>query len=132
MATNKGEVLAYIGTYTTGQAEGIYVYSFDMRSGTFAHVRTVTGIENPTFLVIDPARRCLYAVSELLGGRPGGVVAYSMGSNADDLVELVPFFDLPLQLLHHIGGCLRVCKLGAQVGIWVKNEYPAVHLARHL
>ena len=88
MASNKGKVLAYIGTYTTGQSEGIYIYSFDTRSGTFVKIRTVTGIENPTFLAIDSRRRCLYAVSERLGGRGGYVVAYSMGSNADDLVEL--------------------------------------------
>ncbi len=68
----------YVGTYTEpamhGTAEGIYVYRMDPASGALAHVRTVAGVVNPSFLAIDPARRHLFAVNETEthDGQPGG------------------------------------------------------------
>src|SRR5688572_10340547 len=65
----------YIGTYTSGKSEGIYVYRMDTNSGElklFSSVRSV----NPSFLTLDRKRQFLYAVNEVseFGGREGGAV----------------------------------------------------------
>lgn len=59
-----GELLLYVGTYTRGKSEGIYVYRMNLADGQLRHAATVKGISNPSFLAIDPKRRFLYAVNE--------------------------------------------------------------------
>lgn len=78
MATqNRGDARVYIGTYTWNESEGIYVYQLDSSSGTLTYDSKQTGLENPTFLVIEPRGRYLYTVSEIheFDGQPGGVVS---------------------------------------------------------
>lgn len=75
--------LMYIGAYTRsephvkGAAQGIYTYQIDADSGVLSYVATTPGLENPTFLTVDPTERYLYAVSEVeeFEGRPSGSVA---------------------------------------------------------
>jgi 6-phosphogluconolactonase len=69
--------LVYIGTYTGGDSEGIYVYRLDAATGALSHVSTRAGMENPSFLDISPDRRFLYAIGEVgaVDGKPGGAVA---------------------------------------------------------
>ena len=59
------ELLLYVGTYTTGKSEGIYLYRLDFASGELRHVGTTKGIVNPSFLTLAPNRRYLYAVNEV-------------------------------------------------------------------
>src|SRR3954454_15279359 len=68
------EMLLYIGTYTTGKSEGIYIYRMNMATGELKHSATAKGIVNPSFLAIDSRRRYLYAVNEMdeFSGQPGG------------------------------------------------------------
>ena len=40
MAQNKEEMLVYIGTYTRGESEGIYLYRLDPISGAFLALHT--------------------------------------------------------------------------------------------
>jgi 6-phosphogluconolactonase len=57
---------AYVGSYTTperhGQGNGINVYRVDPRTGAFAHVQHLGGLENPSFLAINTAGTRLYSV----------------------------------------------------------------------
>jgi 6-phosphogluconolactonase len=75
-------LFVYIGTYTkplpfvTGKAEGIYVNRLDLAGGALQPVQTVTGVTNPSFVALDPRRRCLYAVEELPGD--GSVSAFAI------------------------------------------------------
>ena len=59
-------LLAYVGSYTTpgrnGHGNGINVYKVDARTGAFTHLQHVGGLENPSFLAIDPSGRFLYSV----------------------------------------------------------------------
>ena len=59
-------LFAYIGSYTTaeraGRGNGINVYRVDPRTGAFRHVQHVGGLENPSFLAINPAQTHLYSV----------------------------------------------------------------------
>src|SRR6185437_158032 len=74
---SKGEKLrVYVGTYTGGKSEGIYLLELDLPSGALT-TRGVAGrAVNPSFLAIHPERRFLYAVSEGRGsgGSNGGAV----------------------------------------------------------
>ncbi|MHB8647797.1 MAG: lactonase family protein [Thermomicrobiales bacterium] len=59
-------MFVYVGCYTSpdraGGGEGINVYRMDDHSGAWDHVQLLTGVANPSFLALDPARRFLYCV----------------------------------------------------------------------
>jgi 6-phosphogluconolactonase len=78
MSEHHGETLhLYVGTYTTGESEGIYVYRMHPLTGALEFCSTSEAGENPSFLAIHPQRRYLYAVNEISesDGRPGGGVS---------------------------------------------------------
>ncbi|HXM36039.1 MAG TPA: lactonase family protein [Pyrinomonadaceae bacterium] len=60
-----GSRLVYVGTYTTGRSEGIYVCRLDLSSGELRGIDVAKGVVNPSFLTIDRQRRYLYAVNEV-------------------------------------------------------------------
>jgi 6-phosphogluconolactonase len=70
-------VRLYVGTYTSGRSEGIYICSFNPVTGEIKQVATVKGVANPSFLAIDRLRQHLYAVNEVedFGGKPSGAVS---------------------------------------------------------
>jgi len=76
-AAQAGELLLYVGTYTTGNSEGIYLYRFNLTSGELTHAGTTKGVVNPSFLTLAPNRRYLYAVNEVddFAGRKSGAVS---------------------------------------------------------
>lgn len=71
------ELLVYVGTYTTGKSEGIYIYRLKLGSGELTHLSTTRGVVNPSFLTVDPRKRYLYAVNEVtdFAGKPSGAVS---------------------------------------------------------
>ena len=71
------ELLVYVGTYTTGKSEGIYLYRLNLQSGELKHLSTTRGVVNPSFLTVDPQKRYLYAVNEVTDfeGKPSGAVS---------------------------------------------------------
>ena len=78
----------YVGTYTDGDSEGIYRCRFDAETGAVEVLGTTGGIENPSFLAIDPGGRYLYATSETseFSGEPGGgVYAYAIEGTSGSL-----------------------------------------------
>lgn len=71
----------YVGTYTRGDSEGIYQCGFDPISGSVEILGATGGIENPSFLTINPNRNYLYATgetSEFDGESGGAVYAYAI------------------------------------------------------
>lgn len=80
-AKRDGEVLVYVGTYTTGKSEGIYLYRLNLASGELKQVGTTRGVVNPSFLALAPSRRYLYAVNEVgdfAGKKSGAVSAFAI------------------------------------------------------
>lgn len=67
----------YIGTYTSGKSEGIYIYRMNVSSGELKYFNTVKRVVDPSFLAVDGKRRFLYAVNELteFAGKPGGAIS---------------------------------------------------------
>lgn len=82
MSDQHTEHVVYVGAYTgfgpnrRGKAEGIDSFRLDPTSGALSHLATTPGIENPSFLTVDPTHRFLYAVngSPSIDGHPGGAV----------------------------------------------------------
>src|SRR5436305_15162064 len=75
------ELLIYVGTYTTGKSEGIYLYRLKLATGELEHVATTTGVVNPSFLTLATNRRYLYAVNEVdefVGRKSGAVSAFAV------------------------------------------------------
>lgn len=52
-----------VGTYTSTTSEGIYVYQFDTVSG-YSNYKSMTKIENPSYLTISKDEKYVYAVTE--------------------------------------------------------------------
>lgn len=74
---NSEEIRVYIGTYTHGDSEGIYVYRLDLSSGALEFESKATGVESPSFLALHPEHRYLYAVNAVreVDGKPTGCVS---------------------------------------------------------
>lgn len=84
------ELLLYVGTYTRGKSEGIYVYRMNPVNGELKKVSTAKAV-NPSFLTIEPRRRFLYAIGEVneFGGKPGGaVMAFAIDQRTGALRQL--------------------------------------------
>src|SRR5436190_8383194 len=83
-----GELLVYVGTYTTGKSEGIYLYRLNLASGELKHVATTKGVTNPSFLTLTTNRGYLYAVNEVedfAGSKSGAVSAFAVDQRTGDL-----------------------------------------------
>ena len=86
-----GELLVYVGTYTSGKSEGIYLYRLKLSSGELQHVATTKGVKEPSYLTLAPSRRYLYAVNELeefAGQKSGAVSAFAIDQRTGDLTLL--------------------------------------------
>lgn len=79
--SSKRELLVYVGTYTTGRSEGIYVCRLDLSSGELKQIDVAKGVANPSFLTVDHKGQFLYAVNEVAqfeGKASGAVSAFSI------------------------------------------------------
>jgi 6-phosphogluconolactonase len=82
------ELLVYVGTYTSGKSEGIYLYRLNLSSGELQHVATTKGVKDPSFLALAPNRRYLYAVNEVeefAGKKSGALSAFAINQKTGEL-----------------------------------------------
>lgn len=63
-STLAGEIPVYIGTYTGGDSQGIYLLGFDTDSGKLAMKGVAAKTTNPSFLAIHEDGKHLYAANE--------------------------------------------------------------------
>ena len=78
------ETLVYLGTYTGGDSKGIYRSALDEGSGELSDPVLAAELENPSFLVVSPDQRYLFAVSEngkFKGEGGGGVSSFAIGED---------------------------------------------------
>lgn len=86
-----GAVRVYIGTYTRGQSQGIYVSRLDLDSGRLQPPELAAETANPSFVALHPGRPLLYAVGEmgsLEGKKTGAVSAFSVNRASGKLTLL--------------------------------------------
>ena len=53
-----------IGTYTTGESKGIYVYRFYAETGKLAYLNEIDGIKNPAYLCVSANNKFVYSANE--------------------------------------------------------------------
>ncbi|SMO39872.1 lactonase family protein [Fodinibius sediminis] len=78
----------FVGTYTSAESEGIYVYNFDAETGEFRYVSEEAGVENPSYLAVSPDQSYLYAVNETAGEEGGSVSSFSFDKQKGELTFL--------------------------------------------
>jgi len=88
--------LLFVGTYTSADgkdtgSKGIYSYRFDESSGKLVPAGVAAETVNPSFLVVAPNKKFIYAVNELQkykGEASGGVTAFALDRESGKLREL--------------------------------------------
>lgn len=61
--TDENSLYLLVGTYTSGESNGIYVYQFDTVSG-FSKYISMVDVENPSYLVVSSNEKFVYSVTE--------------------------------------------------------------------
>jgi 6-phosphogluconolactonase len=93
-AQTAGGRLFYVGTYTNNAqgSKGIYAGRFDAASGKVAPLGLAAETDSPSWVVVHPNRRFLYAANELpppeAGGPTGAVSAFSIDAASGKLTQL--------------------------------------------
>jgi hypothetical protein len=78
-----GAMRAYVGTYTSGESQGIYRLDFDSETGAVQVAGLAAAVENPSFLAIHPRLPMLYAACRAESG--DAIVAFEMVTGSGDL-----------------------------------------------
>jgi len=80
---------AFIGTYTRLGSEGVYTLRLNGDTGELTQLSVATGLENPSFVALDPTGDHLYAVSESNGfNGSGGITAFSVNRSTGELTQI--------------------------------------------
>ena len=72
LTAQSNEKILLIGTYTSDSSEGIYVYKFNTGTGDNSRLSSVK-TSNPSYLVVSPDNKYVYAVNE---DAPGTVTSF--------------------------------------------------------
>jgi 6-phosphogluconolactonase len=86
-----GRRTLYVGTYTSGKSEGIYIFKLNVSTGELVYSNTFKGVSEPSFLAIDGRGRFLYSVNEVteFGGKhTGALSAFSIDQKTGNLALL--------------------------------------------
>lgn len=81
----------YVGTYTRGESEGIYLCEMDSETGALTRKGVTRDVVNPSFVAIHPNRKYLYAVNEIgdfQGEKSGAVSAFAIDGDTGELTLL--------------------------------------------
>lgn len=76
----------YVGTFTDGESEGIYLCNFEASTGKLSIEKVFKAIDNPNFLKISPDKKFLYAATRpsVKIEKSGGYInAYSIKANGN-------------------------------------------------
>lgn len=78
----------YVGCYTGPKSKGIQYFKFDAATGQLSDGTLAAEATHPTWLVVHPSRKYLYALSEVGGARGGGITAYALDAASGRLSQL--------------------------------------------
>ena len=89
--TSSKEYWMFVGTYTSGDAGGIFTCKFNATDGSLSKTANSGGITNPSFIALSPNHQYLYSVSEVSnfnGERSGGISAFKVDLQIGNLTPL--------------------------------------------
>jgi 6-phosphogluconolactonase len=93
-AQTAGGRLLYVGTYTNNAqgSKGIYGWRFDATTGRVTSLGLAAETDSPSWVVVHPNTRFLYAANELpppeAGGPTGAVTAFSIDAASGRLTQI--------------------------------------------
>lgn len=70
------EMYMLVGTYTSGESKGIYVYKLDTVTGTSTYISEIN-VDNPSYLTLDSSEKFVYSVTEEDGVETSAANAFS-------------------------------------------------------
>jgi|TARA_B110000263_G_scaffold247792_1_gene261360 6-phosphogluconolactonase len=80
---------AFVGTYTRLGSEGVYTLRLNGETGELTQVSVAGGLDNPSFVALDPTGDHLYAVSESSGfNGSGGITAFNVNRSTGELTQI--------------------------------------------
>jgi 6-phosphogluconolactonase len=73
---NSDMINLYVGTYTKGRKEGIFIFQYNQKTGELFQV-AATEAQEASYLALDKKNRVLYSVNELTNyqGNPSGAIS---------------------------------------------------------
>jgi 6-phosphogluconolactonase len=92
VAASAADVTVFVGTYTNAQSKGIYSLQFDEASGKLSSPTLAAESESPSFVVMHPDGRYLYAANEHPSGppnAPGTISAFTVDGSHLKLINIV-------------------------------------------
>ncbi len=129
----------FVGTYTDGESEGIYKYTFNANDGSLTEGTLAAKLPNPSYLTISKDGKHLYAVQETadFDSLGGGVTAFnldngilselnSMGSNGAHPCHISLSGDAQLAVSNYTGGNVSIYNLD-QTGALTPNPQVIDH-----
>ena len=90
VAVENPDYHVYIGTFTNGKSKGVYLMSFDSRTGKLSSPTLAVVGASPAFEALHPNQRFIYAVNEINnfeGKKTGAVSAFEI--QADGNLKLI-------------------------------------------
>ena len=78
--------IGYIGTYTNGESEGVYSFTFDAAAAKITDIKAAAHLANPTYVNISQDNHYLYAV--LKEDDQGGVASFSVNEDTGELTPI--------------------------------------------
>lgn len=81
------DLLLFVGTQCSAPGEGIFAVRFDTAMGRLSSLGLAAEVDRPTWLLRDPAKAVIYAVSEVgnAGDREGAVLSFSFDGRCGKL-----------------------------------------------
>ncbi len=85
----KKEFQLFVGTYTDGDSEGIYKFTFDASTGALTNKNLAAVLPNPSFIKISGDKKNLYAAQETadFDSLGGGVTAFKLKDGQLELLN---------------------------------------------
>ena len=77
-----------VGSYALRDSSGIYCYELDTQAGSLQCLYTVFGVENPSFILMHPNKKVMYAVEER--NPEGRVAVFVMENGQPQLLTSIP------------------------------------------
>ncbi|EJW16188.1 lactonase family protein [Paenibacillus alvei] len=95
--------LVFVGSYAEADSSGLYVYSFDEKSGQLTKLDDVSGLKNPTFINVDIDHKKLYSIGECAaedGTKTAEAVSFAIDTDSGKLTQLNRVFSLDAPTCH--------------------------------
>lgn len=72
----------YTGSYSVKDEKGIRLFALDTETGALTEKSGFCGVENPSYIILDKAKKHLYALSEL-SDNTGALYAFDIAASGD-------------------------------------------------